>query len=189
VGRLGYYLDPDLSKYYIRARFYDPSSGRFLSRDPMGLAPGSQPYSYCLNQAPSGSDPSGTVPPAVAIVILAISAILGCYLAAEGEVYRERIRAGDKWKHCTLSCRMARTCAAEVAEVAGLLKEIGPNVIDDYLNDWQEQIADKLGDLRANQACVTWETWIPFGGWIGSLCRESCDDCCDRTVGRSTTIH
>jgi RHS repeat-associated protein len=189
VGRLGYLYDADLARYYVRARYYDPVFGAFLSRDPIGLAPWSQFYAYCLNQAPNGSDPSGALPAAIPIAILAISAILGCYLAAEGEVYRTRVRGSDKWKHCALSCRMARTCAAEVAELAGLLKEIGPNVIDDYLNDWQKQIADTLGDLRANQACLTWETWIPFGGWIGTLCRESCDDCCDREVGRWTTTY
>jgi RHS repeat-associated protein len=30
----GEQFDPDLSLYYLRARYYDPLSGRFLSRDP-----------------------------------------------------------------------------------------------------------------------------------------------------------
>lgn len=33
VGRLGYYYDSDLMEYYLRARFYDPRLGRFLSHD------------------------------------------------------------------------------------------------------------------------------------------------------------
>ena len=35
VGMLGYYNDPDVVDYYIRARYYDPESGRFRSRDPL----------------------------------------------------------------------------------------------------------------------------------------------------------
>jgi RHS repeat-associated protein len=33
VGRAGYYFDGDLAKYLLRARYYDPQTARFLSRD------------------------------------------------------------------------------------------------------------------------------------------------------------
>jgi RHS repeat-associated protein len=50
LGRFGYYQNPDLVQYYVRARFYDPGTGRFLSRDPFGLTliDASQ-YRYALN--------------------------------------------------------------------------------------------------------------------------------------------
>jgi len=37
VGRQGYFYDPDLLQYYIRARHYDPVLGRWLSVDPIGF--------------------------------------------------------------------------------------------------------------------------------------------------------
>ena len=37
VGELGYYHDPELADYYVRARTYDPVGGRFISRDPIGV--------------------------------------------------------------------------------------------------------------------------------------------------------
>jgi RHS repeat-associated protein len=37
VGKLGYYWDSDLALYLLRARYYDPATGRFLSRDPVSL--------------------------------------------------------------------------------------------------------------------------------------------------------
>lgn len=49
--------------YYLRARYYDPSIGRFLSRDPVpGYAhfPQSQhPYAYAYNNPVAWTDPSG----------------------------------------------------------------------------------------------------------------------------------
>ncbi len=51
---------------YLRARFYDPGSGRFLSRDPfagMTVAPQSlNRYSYVQNNPVNASDPSGHTP-------------------------------------------------------------------------------------------------------------------------------
>jgi len=35
VGRLGYYWQPDLVNYWLRARAYGPLVGGVLSRDPM----------------------------------------------------------------------------------------------------------------------------------------------------------
>ena len=42
--------------YYDRARYYDPSAGSFISRDP---APSSNPYPYAMNDPVDFTDPSG----------------------------------------------------------------------------------------------------------------------------------
>ena len=61
VGRRGYYLDIDLSEYYVRARFYDPSSGRFLSRDPIRNNSGMGDFLYAGSRPTFYQDPSGMV--------------------------------------------------------------------------------------------------------------------------------
>src|SRR5580692_12122705 len=38
---------------------YSPTIGRFLSRDPIGLGPDTNPYRYCGNSPTNGTDPSG----------------------------------------------------------------------------------------------------------------------------------
>jgi RHS repeat-associated protein len=45
--------------YYMRARWYEPRTGRFLSEDPIGLAGGLNLYLFAGNDAVNGSDPTG----------------------------------------------------------------------------------------------------------------------------------
>jgi RHS repeat-associated protein len=61
VGRAGYYYDSDLSQHYVRTRFYNPGSGRFLTIDPVGFASGDTGlYVYVGNNCVNQIDPSGT---------------------------------------------------------------------------------------------------------------------------------
>lgn len=58
--------------YYYRARYYDPSAGRFLSEDPMQFTAGGNFYRYAYNNAALWSDPTGMMPsdgPSPAIMI------------------------------------------------------------------------------------------------------------------------
>ncbi|MFN8534579.1 MAG: RHS repeat-associated core domain-containing protein [Dehalococcoidia bacterium] len=52
-------LDEESGLYYLRARYYDPSAGRFISRDPIGLAGGPNLYAYALNNPIVLTDPFG----------------------------------------------------------------------------------------------------------------------------------
>ncbi|GEM_PF-1598259 len=57
LGYAGGYTDPTGLVYLVN-RYYDPSSGQFISPDPMVRLTG-QPYSYAANDPPSLVDPSG----------------------------------------------------------------------------------------------------------------------------------
>ena len=52
-------LDPHTNLYDYRARWYDPSVGRFLTEDPAGLAADPNLYRYCGNSPLVNVDPSG----------------------------------------------------------------------------------------------------------------------------------
>ena len=47
---------------HMRARYYDPALGRFVSRDPAGLSGGLNAYAYCGNNPVNCTDPSGMLP-------------------------------------------------------------------------------------------------------------------------------
>ena len=51
--------DSETGLYYIRARFYDPQLGRFISEDPKGLAGVINAYVYVGNNPVNDRDPSG----------------------------------------------------------------------------------------------------------------------------------
>jgi RHS repeat-associated protein len=52
-------LDSETGIYYYRARFYDPSTGRFASEDPAEFLGGMNFYAYVGNHASNLVDPSG----------------------------------------------------------------------------------------------------------------------------------
>ena len=59
----GQRYDDGLRRYYMRARYYDQETGRFINRDPMSSHFSSRavwhPYAYALNNPVSNWDPSG----------------------------------------------------------------------------------------------------------------------------------
>ena len=62
----GYLWIPSTGFYYLNARFYDPTTGRFISEDPQGITPGDagsfNAYAYADNNPLALEDPSGTMP-------------------------------------------------------------------------------------------------------------------------------
>ena len=61
-GRDKVLYDSETGLYWMTVRAYDPTLGRFLSRDPLGKAPlffPDQPYAYAGNNPLTNTDPSG----------------------------------------------------------------------------------------------------------------------------------
>lgn len=54
----GQYTDGETGFQYLRARYYDPDTGQFLTRDPL-LAVTQDPYGYALNNPVNATDPTG----------------------------------------------------------------------------------------------------------------------------------
>jgi RHS repeat-associated protein len=67
VGQYRYYTD-STGLHYLKARYYNPAVGRFLSRDPIGHAGGENLYAYVSNSPTTAVDPAGLrrnfIPPA-----------------------------------------------------------------------------------------------------------------------------
>lgn len=79
------------SLYYYRARYYDPSAGRFLSEDPVGFDGGGNFYRYVYNDPIGLADPNGLSPADVQRILKACQKCTD-QLTAQGER-----RAGKGW--------------------------------------------------------------------------------------------
>ena len=60
LGYAGQYTDPETGLQYDQARYYDPQTGQFISRDPLE-AQTWQPYSYAVDNPVNWSDPTGEI--------------------------------------------------------------------------------------------------------------------------------
>ncbi len=59
-AQFGYYTDHETGLILCGHRYYDPVAGRWLTRDPIGVAGGMNLYAYCGGDAVGGVDPEGT---------------------------------------------------------------------------------------------------------------------------------
>ena len=57
-GYAGEYTEADTGLVYLRARYYDPATGQFLTRDPLEMTTGA-PYGYAAGDPANLTDPSG----------------------------------------------------------------------------------------------------------------------------------
>lgn len=55
----GQYADTETGLYYNHHRYYDPTQGRYISSDPLGLAAGMNTYAYAANDPVNNIDPTG----------------------------------------------------------------------------------------------------------------------------------
>jgi len=147
----------DLEFIHVGARWYDPSTGRFLQRDPIGILRGLNVYAYAANQPTELVDPSGND-----------------FIGAEDQQSRRRPRPydgspapeypspmavaeqvqalgsttgrSDKWMHFVASCRIGSEYTGGRAYIlpAGLLMEL--------LDALSGRPIDSLGDTFANGA-------------------------------------
>ncbi len=80
----GYSYNPETENYYVRNRYYSPVLGRWISRDPIGIAGGINLYGYVAGRAANRQDPGGeqAVPPVTYVITPAvINAEIGIQVA------------------------------------------------------------------------------------------------------------
>ncbi|MGB2801765.1 MAG: RHS repeat-associated core domain-containing protein, partial [Phycisphaerae bacterium] len=58
----GYHLDTETGLYHVRHRYYHPTLGRWISRDPIGYADGMSLYEYCRSGPLGATDATGLRP-------------------------------------------------------------------------------------------------------------------------------
>ncbi|MBA3470772.1 MAG: RHS repeat-associated core domain-containing protein [Herpetosiphonaceae bacterium] len=106
IGYAGEWQD-STGLVYLRARWYDPQQGRFLSRDPWdGTVTSPQtlnPYAYAHNQPSRFRDPSGRCIEPISLVVcsMAVGAVLGAGTNIVAQLFDQR--PGIDWGEVSVS--------------------------------------------------------------------------------------
>jgi len=79
------YTRPSTGLVYMRARYYDPETGRFTQHDPVPygmevLWGQNNRWAYCANDPVNGADPTGLFPVVVVLIGVVAGAAVGYYL-------------------------------------------------------------------------------------------------------------
>jgi len=145
-------FDPDSQLYYFNARWYDPGTGRFVSRSPRP-AEIEHGYSYARDNPLKYIDPTG------ADVIDQIQCIRDAarQLAA---IFGPR-GWNDKYLHCILGCIIQRVCGGESGLAAGVLKELQDLLLGTGKVEYEDIVATNAGAQCGKDRC------------------KSCVECCN----------
>jgi RHS repeat-associated protein len=166
----GYYTDQanasDTGMVLCTWRYYDPLTGRFLTRDPIGYSGGLNLYAFAGNNPVSFADPSGTNP----LICGAVGAGLGAIISG-GVAY---VHHQDVWR--------AVVHGAVVGGVTGFFACLGaPEVGAGFLGGFASgAVGGAVGNVYGQataiafgwQDCFNWPELLAsaaFGGAVGGL--------------------
>jgi RHS repeat-associated protein len=112
VGRLGYFYDPDLVQYYVRARHYDPRLARWLSVDPIGYGGGINLYEYVGGLPLMRTDPMGIEWSCAAAVTVTELSLVGVVAACGAAVIPDVVGEPIEWPACAAAFAAFFGCMA-----------------------------------------------------------------------------
>jgi RHS repeat-associated protein len=93
-GYAGAYTDPVTGLIYLDARYYDPTTGQFLSVDPLNAVT-QQPYSYTDDDPINGTDPTGLL----CLSLHCVSDTLSTVASTAGECPRNCVGLNERDVH------------------------------------------------------------------------------------------
>jgi len=165
--------DPDGEMYYFWQRWYEPTIGSFLSRDPIPLVFRDQAsissYSFVRQNSLTFVDADGRNPAFVALPVL--GGWCGMWAYVYGLEGLARYPHDNDLRHCWWQCKLASIASSDCAFLAEFFHEL--------FNYTQGQWDDTMADLAAGD----------WGRYCASPCRrlfqwdwDSCEECCRKGI-------
>ncbi|HEX5592036.1 MAG TPA: RHS repeat-associated core domain-containing protein [Solirubrobacterales bacterium] len=125
LGFAGQYTDTESGLQYLRARFYDPGTGQFMTRDPF-VAHTRTPYAYGLDDPLRFIDPSGLSCVERFGPLGVYPNIVDCYK----ELGEETIKSPLTSPAVTIGCLLIAECTPLRAAIAGLVAATSSNLLN-----------------------------------------------------------
>jgi RHS repeat-associated protein len=124
-GFAGREWEPEIGAYYVRARYLDPTGGRFLSEDPIRFDGGVNFYAYVGGNPVRWTDPTGLIPDTPPVTGPPGSPDPGVLCMGYEFSYAVGLGQDHGWRyaHCMASCRTKKNCGALHSKVAQWSKE------------------------------------------------------------------
>jgi len=168
-------FDAESGLLYYRARYYDPTTGRFLQKDPIGLGGGDiNLYNYVRNNPPRLADPYGLFDLATPGEVLnfwgEFFGAIGDFGANYVDMRQAWWKGADKYFHCKANCQAAQR-GVEGEAVACIISDI---------REWWDQNVKSYWDPRSTpQDSAADQQANLYGRLQGSInpgtpCEQSC---------------
>jgi RHS repeat-associated protein len=130
----------DGSEHYNYFRDYDPSIGRYVESDPIGLKASPDTYGYARGQPLTLADFLGLEPRSICVA--------NAFLTNFRDMVNANVIGADKYFHCKANCEAVR-CRKHSYELACLISDTR-EVTDTFFNFVRRKPNDSDDDQRAN---------------------------------------
>jgi len=154
----GQYCDSESGLYYMRARYYDPNAGQFISRDP-AVSRTRTAYSYASDSPINGTDPSGQCTAGLWHVAPAL-----CLL----EVLAPHLRGTP------LASPLASASMAASSAVGAVQDHAVFGISECYGGCFNFQVQGGVASLQGGGVGYVWRG--PYVGWANKKVRDRAKD-------------
>jgi RHS repeat-associated protein len=142
---------------FMRARFFDSSLGRFVSRDPIGITGGTNLYAYVDNDPATLTDPTGQNPLVLAIgfagVVGGVAGVISQVIVDGGKLdFNKDVSAftggfvgGGVYAAVAIATKSFKAGSTAGGAAGAAVKDITSDLLNDKPIDWTKVEQDALG--------------------------------------------
>ena len=156
----GYYYDTAIMLYYLKTRWYDPETGRFISPDSINyLDPesinGLNLYAYCLNNPVMYTDPDGTFG---IIASLLVAAIVGAVVGTVGTFVSDIVNYAvtGEWEWSSWETYVGNAVGGAIGGMIGLVNPYAGAVIGGTIGTFSGLVLEKA----TGESTISWENIV-----------------------------